>query len=300
MSWLKIGIFYIIYYAFLAGFFIVMLLIFYQTLNEKSPKWLVEDSIIGGNPGVGFRPRPAEKHIESTLIWFRSGDANGNWGDWVERYNKTFLNDYYKDQDNKEFIDKRTKAKTKKVDCEAAAPGANQLCIINRDKLFKGDCTHENNYGFKEGRPCIAIKVNKIYDWLPSYYDHDTYPPPADFPKALNDTFYENVKKQAKLDEAGTTTVEPLNDRVWIECHGQNPADVENMGPVEYYPEMGVSGRFYPYKNQDQYLSPVIFMQMKKPRQGVMIAIECKAWARNIEHNSQDRRGLAHFEVMID
>ena len=30
---------------------------------------------------------------------------------------------------------------------------------------------------------------------------------------------------------------------------------------------------------------------------GVMIAIECKAWARNIEHDSQDRRGLVHFEV---
>lgn len=301
MSWLKIGIFYVIYYAFLAGFFIVMLLIFYQTLEEYRPKWRVENGIIGGNPGVGFRPRPEEAHIESTLIWFRSGDANGNWGDWVERYNKTFLKDYYEDQDNVEFIDKQTSVKTKKVDCEVAPPGTNQLCKVNRDKLFQGDCTYENNYGFKEGKPCIIIKLNKIYDWEPLEYDHEYNKPPSDFPKELNGTFWANVEKQKELDkDDGNKDKEPLNDRVWIECHGQNPADVENMGPVVYYPEMGVSKRFYPYKNQDKYLSPVVFMQMQKPRQGVMIAIECKAWAKNIEHNSQERRGLAHFEVMID
>merc|ERR1712012_1393700 len=58
MSWLKIGVFYIIYYTLLAGFFMGMLLIFYQTLNEKSPTWLNDNGIIGGNPGVGFRPMP--------------------------------------------------------------------------------------------------------------------------------------------------------------------------------------------------------------------------------------------------
>ena len=31
--------------------------------------------------------------------------------------------------------------------------------------------------------------------------------------------------------------------------------------------------------------------------EGVMIAIECKAWAKNIKHDSMERRGLAHFEV---
>ena len=28
-----------------------------------------------------------------------------------------------------------------------------------------------------------------------------------------------------------------------------------------------------------------------------MIAVECRAWADNIEHDRMDRRGLAHFEV---
>ena len=29
-----------------------------------------------------------------------------------------------------------------------------------------------------------------------------------------------------------------------------------------------------------------------------MIAIECKAWAENIEHDRAERRGIAHFEVI--
>jgi sodium/potassium-transporting ATPase subunit beta len=33
---------------------------------------------------------------------------------------------------------------------------------------------------------------------------------------------------------------------------------------------------------------------------GVLINIECKAWAKNIIHDRQDRRGSVHFELMID
>ena len=29
-----------------------------------------------------------------------------------------------------------------------------------------------------------------------------------------------------------------------------------------------------------------------------MIAVECKAWAENIEHDRTERRGIAHFEVI--
>ena len=33
---------------------------------------------------------------------------------------------------------------------------------------------------------------------------------------------------------------------------------------------------------------------------GVLIAIECKAWAENIIHDRMERKGLAHFEVTQD
>ena len=98
-----------------------------------------------------------------------------------------------------------------------------------------------------------------------------------------------------------------------MDCYGINPADKENLGELTYYPNQGFSSNYYPYLNQKGYLSPAVFIQLKNPKskscqgfticnntdlvEGVMIAVECKAWAENIEHDSMERRGLAHFEV---
>lgn len=102
------------------------------------------------------------------------------------------------------------------------------------------------------------------------------------------------------MEENVKNDKDALNNKVWIECKGENPADVENAGELIYYPDQGVSANYFPYRNQGGYLSPAIFIQLTNPKKGVMIAIECKAYAQNIVHDSMERRGLAHFEVMID
>ena len=56
------------------------------------------------------------------------------------------------------------------------------------------------------------------------------------------------------------------NQRVWLECDGENPADREHLGPVTYFPTNGVSRHFYPYLNQQGYLSPVVFARLDKPK----------------------------------
>lgn len=33
---------------------------------------------------------------------------------------------------------------------------------------------------------------------------------------------------------------------------------------------------------------------------GVLINIECKAWAKNIVYDRYERRGSVHFELMVD
>ena len=50
--------FYVIYYACLAGFFMAMLVVFYQTLDDEVPKWLNSNGIIGDNPGKRYAKRP--------------------------------------------------------------------------------------------------------------------------------------------------------------------------------------------------------------------------------------------------
>ena len=58
LSWLKITVFYTIYFSCLAAFWYSCLLIFFQTLPDLDigPKWKQGASLIGANPGVGLRP----------------------------------------------------------------------------------------------------------------------------------------------------------------------------------------------------------------------------------------------------
>jgi len=62
-SWFQILIFYVILYAFLAGFFASMLMIFYQTLDADKPRWQLDGSRIGVNPGMGYRPNNVNRTI---------------------------------------------------------------------------------------------------------------------------------------------------------------------------------------------------------------------------------------------
>jgi len=283
ISWLKITVFYIVYYSFLTAFFIVMLLAFFQTLSDKEPTWKMESGgLIGSNPAMGFRPGPPDSNIESTLIWFRHGTTNGNWEKWVER-----LEDYAKDYKNES--DWRTKVD--QDDCGDLAvnePGKRSICKVKAEELFQGNCTKENEYGFKQGKPCILLKLNRIIGWVPE--EIDAKYPPEGIPWNIMDEIKKN--KEDGNDD--------LNKRVWIDCQGENPADRENIGPLVYHPTNGISKNYFPYLNQEGYLSPAIFVEFTQPKHGVMIAVECRAWADNIMHDRMERKGLAHFELMID
>lgn len=62
---------------------------FASTLYDGRPKYELEDSIIGQNPGLGFRPMPPESNVESTLIWYEKDNSN-NSKYWVDEI-QTFL-----------------------------------------------------------------------------------------------------------------------------------------------------------------------------------------------------------------
>lgn len=83
----KILLFYVIFYAVLSGFFGAMLAVFYQTLDPNAPKWQLDNSLIGSNPGLGFRPMPPESNVESTLIWYKASDE-GNYLHWTRELDK--------------------------------------------------------------------------------------------------------------------------------------------------------------------------------------------------------------------
>lgn len=80
--------FYLIFYIALAGFFAGLLALFWQTLETEKPKYQLDESIIGTNPGLGFRPMPPEAHLGSTLVWYKANrpDNMRYWHDTVDNF----------------------------------------------------------------------------------------------------------------------------------------------------------------------------------------------------------------------
>lgn len=118
------------------------------------------------------------------------------------------------------------------------------------------------------------MKLNRIYGWKPEPYDSK----PKDYP-------------------AGAP-FSPGN--IQITCEGQHDADKEHIGEVEYFPSSGIETKYYPFLNQPGYQSPYIMVHFKNPRLNTLVYVECKAWAKNVEHDRYNRKGMASFELFIE
>lgn len=271
-SWAKILFFYLVFYAALIGFFAAMLAVFWQTLDMKMPKYQLGESLIGSNPGLGFRPMPKEDNVESTLIWYKASD-NGNVEAWTTQIDE-FLEPYHQEEDNR-------------VDCSFDnPPPEGKVCKVPMNEW--SSCTKTNRYNFKKKSPCIFLKLNKIFNWVP-----DLYNTTDNLPESMPEDLREHISSELSRGDKNANIV-------WVSCAGENPADNEHIGPINYFPRRGFPGYFFPFKNIEGYLPPIVAVHFESPKNGVLINIECKAWARNIVHDRAERRGSVHFELMVD
>jgi len=256
LSWLLITIFYIIYYACLAGFWAVMLIIFFQFIDEKEPMW--QQDRIGRSPALGVRPGQDWDNIDSSMLIFnkeqpKDGKTIPGYEQWVGRTN--------------EFLEKQ---------------GYINKGVRHEKLKALGECSGEQDpsFGYSSGQPCVLLKLNKIYGLEHDYYNKSVKGMPEELGKRIDEA---TDKKQ-----------------VWVACIGENPADEESMGGIDYFPkDGGFLHTYYPYKNQKDYLSPLVAVKFKNPPVGQFLHIECRAWAENINYHRRDRVGIAHFELMI-
>lgn len=263
-SWGQIGFFYLIYYICLSAFFCGTIAVFYQTIDDNKPKLQGDDSLLKGNPGMGFSPLP---DIETTLIRVAEND------DSVQTYVdalKTILKPYKKAWEQKN---------TSAADCmlsnnKKARTDSTEACPVNYAELT-AKCNEANSFGFKDSNPCVLLKLNRIYGWMPQPYAKDA----ENYPEIM-DPYVEGI--------------------VPIKCIGENAADNDHMGNVEYYPQAGFPLLYFPYKKQENYLSPLVFARFTNTTKHLGLMIECRAFATNIEVDVQEKRGSVHFELLID
>ncbi|XP_043784138.1 uncharacterized protein LOC122710371 isoform X2 [Apis laboriosa] len=271
------GAFYTCFFSALALLFAVCMKGLLATLNYEKPRWILEESLIGTNPGLGFRPM-SNNADERSLIWYSSSDPSSvqKWTGLLDTFLEEYINSSLLPNGgrNQQICNYNTPVK----------PG--HVCAVEVNNW--GPCSPNHQYGFNNSAPCIFIKLNRIYGWIPEYYN-DTENLPNEMPPDL----VEHIK---------STNSSWLNT-VWVSCKGANPHDNEDIGELNYYPENhGFPGYYYPYQNIPGYLSPVVAVHFLRPARNKIINVECRAWAKNIKYETSQNQqhGMVHFELMID
>ncbi|RZC34892.1 Na K-ATPase domain containing protein [Asbolus verrucosus] len=238
-------------------------------LDDRRPRLTLDESLIGTNPGLGFRPISSRTE-EGSLIWYdiQNHTTSNKWVNLLDE----FLDSYVQNQTGKNY---------QHCDFNRTADDGN-VCMVDLEQF--GPCSPTNVYGYNGSSPCVFLKLNKIYGWEPEYYTEYVEEMPEELQIKINNT-------------------EPSErNQVWISCEGTNPVDKENLHGFEYHPKRGFPSYYFPYTNTPNYLSPLIAVQVLNPQPNVLISVECRAWAKNINYRGGDlqREGSISFEILID
>lgn len=275
-SWGGILLFYAVFYSSLACMFGICMKVLLSTLNDNTPHFTLSSSLIGTNPGLGFRPMSPNVE-DGSLIYYAADNATNveAWTTELDKFlavykNKTLLPDKGNNQQKCGYN---------------MPPQKDKVCEVSLANM--GPCATEYKYQYHKAQPCVFIKLNKIFDWEPEFYNNKT-DIPADMPHELKETIAQRMKHELFT--------------IWVTCDGEAPADKDNIGPVKLYPQDGFPGYYYPYRNKRDYLSPLIAIHFLNPKRHTLINVECRAWAKNIfyKRSLQNREGSVHFELMID
>ena len=273
LSWLKIIIFYIIYYTCLAGFWLGCLVIFSLTLPHPSmgPKYTLWNSLIGSNPGLGIRPRNHDFRIDSQMIVLNADDTSYAYTpgadknvNYAERM-RVFLEDFYKESADPIF----------------------DLSTLSDCSLYPYGYVSEG--GYARPSPCIFLKLNKIWGWDPyslggTLEDDGRWYDPDIFPEVV-------IEKYRELQD---------KHDIIVNCEGRNAADKEALTYIEYFPKsQSLPAKFFPFKNGGHTPLVAVKIELSPLHIGQLVHVECRAYYYGVWHSSKDRIGLVHFELLI-
>ncbi|XP_008405872.1 sodium/potassium-transporting ATPase subunit beta-1a [Poecilia reticulata] len=261
-SWLKIFLFYVIFYGCLAAIFIGTIQALLLTIHEFKPTH--QDRV--APPGLSHTPRS-----DKSEITFKMDDPST-----YEKYitsMKAFLEKYSeeKQMDNSKYED-CSDIPSKYVDRGILEDdnGVRKSCRFERSHL--GNCSGEKdeNFGFSKGMPCLIVKLNRIVNFRPK--------PPTNnnsLPDALKGKTFENY--------------------IPIHCKNKREEDEHKIGAINYFGLKGLAGfplQYYPYYGKrlhPDYLQPLVAIQFTNLTFDQELRIECKVYGDNIDYNEKDR-----------
>ncbi|XP_013147130.1 PREDICTED: sodium/potassium-transporting ATPase subunit beta-2-like [Papilio polytes] len=234
-------------------------------------------------------PRSDEYNREQPLIQFRVNDP-GSWHPWYNRIND-FLRAY---ETNVPEEPPRAPCSTLRHDQRVPSPNCERALSV------WAPCIADNFYGYRDGTPCVFLRLSHIHYWVPEPYN-------VSLPLALPPDMPNNIKQIMMQRPAHV-----YGDYVWVSCGGEFSSDQENIGPLQYIPaglppgfptsrlhtadRIPHSARAQP----DPLPGPLIALLFENPRRGVLINVECRIWTRDILYDRSRHIGRARFEIYVE
>jgi sodium/potassium-transporting ATPase subunit beta len=294
-EWLQLLGYFLVFYTCLGAFFYGNLRAFMLTMHPQKPSLTGSDNLLRLKPGLGYRPQP---RVEDNLIRYTMGVVNSTY-DENNKENETFGYQKYVDALDKFFepySDNNTYFQTNKTAGNLTVCNATLHADYTRSCIFDltslGDCAPTwvkpgSTYGYANGEPCVLIKLNKVYGWLPAINDSAT------------------VEKWSDLSALGKSSKEIEQWGPFVNCSGEHAADKDvmthRMPNITYFPSQHFSPLFYPYLNQKFYLAPVVMVQLKGIPKNSVLQVECRLWGTGIDYYDKlERMASVHFEVLVD
>ncbi|XP_054644671.1 sodium/potassium-transporting ATPase subunit beta-1a [Dunckerocampus dactyliophorus] len=253
-SWFKIFLFYIIFYGCLAAIFVGTIQVMLLTLSDYKPTY--QDRV--APPGLSHTPRSEKSEISFSMT------DQKTYKTYVDS-TANFLSIYDDEKQTDEMKFEDCPATPDKYKDRDSTQGQCHACRFSRSWL--GVCSGESDktFGFKDGKPCIIVKLNRIVNFRPKAPD--------------NDSLAADIKAKA-------------NNAIPIFCKNKREEDASKIQEIKYF---GFNGSFplhyYPYYGKllhPQYLQPLVAIKFNVTL-NQEVRIECKAYGANINYSDKDR-----------
>uniref|UniRef100_A0A8C7GEJ3 Sodium/potassium-transporting ATPase subunit beta n=1 Tax=Oncorhynchus kisutch TaxID=8019 RepID=A0A8C7GEJ3_ONCKI len=256
----KILGFYLIFYAFLAGVFIGTIQALLLTLSNYKPTW--QDRV--APPGLSHTPRSDKSEIAFNL---NDVETYLTYTKAMREFLVMYDDDKQRDQMKYEDCGEQPEDYKNRGDLESDV-GIRKACRFQRSWLGPCSGMEDRDFGFKEGKPCLIVKLNRIVNFRPR-------------PPSSNES----------IPEGAQTKVQP--NVMPIFCTNKREEDAGKMGEVKYYGiGEGFPLQYYPYYGKllhPQYLQPLVALQFVNLTMNTELRIECRAYGENIGYSEKDK-----------
>ncbi|XP_056287577.1 sodium/potassium-transporting ATPase subunit beta-233-like isoform X2 [Pseudoliparis swirei] len=266
-SWFKIIGFYIVFYGCLAGIFIGTIQALLLTVSDYKPTW--QDRV--SPPGLSHTPRALKSEVfynrndPETYLPYTKALRN-----ILAKYNDEMQRDQMKFEDCGEEPGEYKN----RGDLESDI-GIRKACRFSRTLMGPCSGTVDPDFGFKDGTPCLIVKLNRIVSFVPK-------------PPSSNESIPEEAQPK----------VQP--NVIPIYCTNKREEDAGLTGDVKYYGiGEGFPLQYYPYYGKllhPHYLQPLVALQFSNLTMNTDLRIECKVFGDNILYGEKDRY-QGRFEV---